>query len=93
MFNLLSYESASRVLGYEKQWIFCEEMEPNWKDSKRFLTCLVVDVRSGWGGGGELGRFIVCTFCLGDMLLCSERRHFWVAFLRMVTESGSNRRL
>lgn len=74
MFNLLSYESASRVLGYEKQWIFCEEMEPNWEDSKRFLTCLVVDVSSGWGGGGGLCRFIVHSVRFGDRLPCSERR-------------------
>lgn len=68
VFNLLSYESASRVLGYEKQWIFCEEMEPNWEDSKHFLTCLVVDVISGWGGGRGLCRFIVCSVHTGDLL-------------------------
>lgn len=67
-------------------------MELNWKDFKRFLTCLVVDVRLGWGGGGEFGRFIVCFFCLGDLFLCFERSYFWVVFLRMVTGSGNNRR-
>lgn len=69
VFNLLSYESASRVLGYEKQWIFCEEMEPNWEDSKHFLTCLEADVISGWGGGWRLCRFIVWSVHTGDSLL------------------------
>jgi hypothetical protein len=51
VFNLLSYERTSRALGYEKQWVFWEKIEPNWVDFKHFLTCLVLDVisRLGWG--------------------------------------------
>lgn len=79
VFNLLSYERTSRVLGYEKQWLFWEKMEPNWVDFKHFLMYLVLDAASrlGWGAGGSAPLLTRSTLGKCSCLwLCSEHGHF-----------------
>lgn len=81
MWLICSVMKTSRVLSYEKQWLFLEKMEPDWVDFKHFPMWLVLDAISRLGGG----RGCVPLSALSSLGEC--------CFLRLYSEHGHFSRL